>query len=484
MKTMNYQEWIKQADMDLRAGRGDQMAHSLNQLTFSTIPRLWRKQVASICRRAGLFADGLRLLTPLIHPDRNKWGAPATAEEQAEYGVLLLKYGSAREAMSLLNQIPAKSLPEVHMYRAFCHMAEWNYASAAADLHSYIYSNPSLYQALIAKVNLAACLVSIEAYDEAMDLLNRNIQLALSEGARRLAGNCYELRGQIHLLRGHWILAENDLNESAKIFIQDSSPDQLFIKKWKAVLVGLQSGSLAELTEVRVEASQRSHWESVRDIDRFCLKIKFEPQLFKHLVFGTPYAPFRERVLRELNQDKPNSAFQFGHAQGPKVVVATGELANGTTDRVERQALAVIASLSRDLYRPRRIGELFGDLCPDQHFDIFTSHNRILKIFSRTRQWLRQADVPLMLINENGAHRLSMSGPMCLELEFDRAGSPDVVLEKLKRRFGRNSFTTAEACGELSISRQKFQRWFSSQPAQKVAKVSKGPLTQYRLFAA
>lgn len=479
---MDLGKWIKQADQDLREGRGRQIAISLNELKRTAIPRRWKKPVAMICRRAGLFAEGLKILTPVVHPPHQK-DAPATVEERAEYAALLMKHGSVREAAQILTQLPADAGGEVALYKGFCHMAEWNYGAAAAELRAYILSGPSEYQELVASVNLSACLVGAGEYKSALDLLNRNIERARNLNAFRLEGNSLELRAQVHLYQGRYSAAEVDLSASAHLLMQDPGNDLLYIKKWQAVLGALRTGSLAEVNQVREVAYKKRHWESLRDLDRFRLRVQFDPSLFDYLLFGTPHADFRARVLRELNQGAPQKTYRFGAAEGPVIHVQTGEIDRG--GELDRQLLNVLAALSRDFYRPSRVGELFGILCPDQHFDIFTSHNRIAKIMSRARQNLREMGLPITIENQDGALRLQLTGPVSLLLEYDRASRSDALFEKLRLQFHHQRFSAHEACRVLEISRPKFQRWFKNAEAgHKIEKLSSGALTEYRLKAS
>ncbi len=482
---MEYGAWLKKADLDLREGRGSQIAEKLQPLKREAIPRRWRAPVARICWRAGLFAEGLKILTPIIYPV-HKGEAPATEKEIAEYAVLLLKNGSTREASRWFDQLPLGTDSEVYLFKAFCQMAEWNYVPAAANLQLYLESSPSEYQSLVASVNMAACLVASAEYDAALELLNKNIAAAQQQAAHRLLGNSLELRAQVRIYRGEWSEAREDLESSSSLLLQDRSNDLLYVKKWQAILTAMQTGSLEAVDSVRIEARKRMHWESLRDLDRFRLRAKFDPALFDYLLFGTPFSPFRERVLRELNRPAPEKTYRWGAAEGPVIHVATGEI-TGDVDRgggMERQVLNVLVALSRDFYRPARVGELFSALCPDQHFDIFTSHNRIAKILSRARQEFRQLDLPITIENQNGAHRLVMTGPVSLLLQYDRGTGADVVLEKLRRTFEHRRFSAHEACSALTLSRQRFQRWFkNAESAQKVEKFPCGALTEYRLKA-
>lgn len=476
------QKLIDQCDQDLREGHGHLVAQRLQAMNWSSVAREFRLPLAAICRRAGLIVEGLKLLTPLTHADKNKWRSEATVAERAEYGALLMKHGSVREALRLLRDLPTEATAEVFMYRAFCHMARWDYAAAAQDLGLYLDTRPDEYAALVARVNLASSLIALSSLDEALELLNANIELASQKNYTRLLANSLELRAQVHLRARRWPNCHQDIDASNKILGLEKSADQLFIQKWKAVLEAFKTHSLDPLRPIRDEAKRRQHWESLRDLDRLSLQISFDDKIFRRLIFGTPYPAFREAVFRELNRPAPPSPFLQGEEGSPRLVLSSGEIHGLAVPSMNAQCLSVVTALLRDFYRPMRLTELFAELYPDNYFDIFSSPDRVRQVIRRSRMWLEENALPVEIEMTNGTYRLKTTGAFAFEVGLEREGTPDVFIQKLRQSFGSQTFTAAEAGELLQISRQKFQRWFTkAEAAAQIEKHHAGASTKYKL---
>jgi hypothetical protein len=129
---------ISECDADIRAGRSAQAAKRLQQLNSVRVPREFRLPLANICRRAGLLNLGMRLLTPIVHPERAKAGVQATSAEMAEYGVLLHRLGATREALQTLDKADPRQVPDALLFRSFCHFSEWEFSGATKALEEYL----------------------------------------------------------------------------------------------------------------------------------------------------------------------------------------------------------------------------------------------------------------------------------------------------------------------------------------------------------
>jgi hypothetical protein len=188
---------VSHCDQEIRAGRTAQAAKELQQLNTAKVPREWRLPLANLCRRAGLLNTGMRLLTPVVHPERTKTGDTASNAELAEYGVLLHRIGATREALHTLEKVNTIEVPDALLYRSFCHFSEWEYEGATKALEAYTTQTSSGYMNFVARVNLASAYVGGERFEQALDLLARNIEEARANSYSRLQGNCHELRAQV-----------------------------------------------------------------------------------------------------------------------------------------------------------------------------------------------------------------------------------------------------------------------------------------------
>ncbi len=483
MDLSKIRDLVDLCDQDLRGGRGHLVEDRISKLVFSQLPREVYLPVAAICRRAGLFSQGLRLLTPLIHPDGKNWKGEGGIAERSEYAALLTKYGSVGEGLKILNQLDSSQLPEISLYRAFCYIAQWDYRSSIKELKNYLSMEIPDYQAMIARVNLASSLIAAEELPEALDLLNSNINICLAKSYTRLMANNFEMRAQVFLKTGHLAECRADISKSSEILGREQSLDQLFVQKWSAVLEAFESRQIQPLKDFRIVAGERKHWETVRDLDGILLRFEFDDTQFQHLVFGTPFASFKERVYRELGQAEPAGLFVKGSSLGLQIILESGKLNNDSSLIIKGQNLKVLSLFLKDFYRPVRISEIFSSLFPDAYFDIFTSPNRVQKVIQRFRKYIQSVNLPIEIHQIDGFYRLKLIGEIGFQVRINRSAQIDPIENQLRNQFSDNGFSGIEAQHKLGISRQNFQRWYAKAHEQgKILKLFGGAATYYKML--
>lgn len=445
----------------IRAGRTAQAAKELHQLNTAKVPREWRLPLANLCRRAGLLNTGMRLLTPIVHPDRAKAGEVlATNAELAEYGVLLHRIGATREALHTLEKVNTAEVPDALLFRSFCHFSEWEYDGATKALEAYTAQAPSGYMNFVARVNLASAYVGGERFEEALELLARNIEEAKANSYSRLQGNCHELRAQVHLQRREFTQAREELKAAGLLLGTNQTFDQFFVRKWSAIADGLENGDVTPVLAFREEAHARGDWESVREADRYALSIQFDESRFQHLMFGTPFESYRERICRQLGRELKQTKFLFGDLQAPVMDVSTGRVNEGSGLAAGRKCHQLIEVLLRDLYRPQRLGALFAELCPGEHFNLFSSPDRVHQLIRRTRRWIEAENLPIEIQEAKGFYSLKMTGPFAFILPLNRqpVDTMSQHFQKLCSNFKPEQvFTAREARGAIALPRSSFQ---------------------------
>lgn len=480
------QSLLTECEAEIRAGRAQRAAHLLARLNVNEVPRELRLTFANLARRAGSLTLGLRLLTPLIHRDRNRWRDEATAAERAEYAVLLQYCGAVREALAQLEQVDARAVPEAQLYRAFCHFNRWEYAEAIPCLEAYLRGGLSPYAGLVGRVNLAAALVAAEENDRARALLEENIRHAADGGHARLRGNSLELRAQLHLRAGDYAAADADLEAAAALFSEEQTTDRLYVRKWQAVTASLRQKDRAPLLAFREEARRHGNWESVREADLFLLQVEFEPALFEKLIFGTPYPSYRRRITKLLRRWPENS--EFLHGSGPRVF----DLVDATLDgqpilNSGKKIHRALEILSRDLYAPLKLGGLFAELFPGDHFDVNSSPDRVHQVLRRTRRWIEEHGLPLNLrAREGGDYALEVAAGLALRVPLHRPDvSPHALdFEKLRRLVPGDEFSPRDARAKLNLSLTGFNQLINwSLERGLVTREGRGRAVRYRRVA-
>ena len=458
----DYAGLLVEIDGDIKAGRAQIAMPKLSALNSAQMPRQFRRPFANAARRIGMWSLGLRFLAPVVNPTKSKKAVDAKPDEIAEYAVLLYKNGSIDEALARLASITAKEVPQAPMFRAFCHMGQWDPERAIAELRSYLSTSEDPYMSFVAQVNLSACLIWNAQLDEVVTLLDELVATAKEKSYTRLLGNCFELRGQARYLQGKLAHCESDLNEAARVFGPEDGPDQLLVRKWRAVLQGIEKRSIEPLLAFRQVALERQQWERVRETDLHGLKIRFDGPTMNHLVFGTPFAPYRARVEREVGRRVATDHFLFGAEGAPSLDLLTGEMSvEGSGPNPGKKIHKLLGVLLEDLYRPLPIGALFSRLFPGDYFDVFSSPNRIHQVLWRARQWIGEENLPLEIHESEGSYSLKITGDFAFVLRLEQKPIDGLAAEwnRLESAYlGDGEFRSVQAADRLGVSATQLRR--------------------------
>jgi tetratricopeptide (TPR) repeat protein len=451
-KNVSYSDILRNCDLDLKAGKIESAVERISNLNLVSVPREFRVRFAVVSRRAGVWHLGLKLLSNVV---RSKAGE-ATAAERVEYAALLSQNGSAREALEILNESEKEGLNETFLFRGFCHVRLWEHEKAFVDFEKFIATCPTPYLNIVARVNAAAVLVALDQYDRALEWINQNIEMARESKSSRLIGNCLELRAQVYLAKMDFDRCRDDLEEAAKMF-SPSSPDQLFVFKWSAVMAAVQSGSVQPLEELKQRAQSLQNWNTVREADLYMNKIRFDQFSFDHLYFGSPLKAYRRRILREVD-GQPGQTYFWGGEQKHYLDLASGEMAGGGTINAGKNIHRTLGILCRDFYAPLNVGEIFALLHENEYFDIFTSPARIHSTIQRCRDWLERSGVPASIESVAGGYSLRIIGNFAIRisLETEKVDSKNIFLSRLKAL--GPTFSVQIACRELGMPKSTFQR--------------------------
>lgn len=482
---MSFESLLRECDEHIRQGRDERAHRLLRDLEISKLPHGLRRDFANLCRRSGLLAQGLRILTPLIRDET------ASEPERAEYAMLLQRSGAVTEALALLQKLDPRKDPQVLLFQAFCHFNEWNYEAALPLLQRYLEFPLAEYPRLIARVNLVACLLTLRLWEDAESEIAR--AFSESENAGRLRGNLHELRAQLHLSRENYAQAREDLAKAQEILGGIQNEDLLFVRKWKAVIDLNEKTNSEPMKKVLVDAENASDWETAREARLFLLSERFDVDAYLELLVGTPFTGYRARIQNRLAQiELPElpSRWRWGASDSAALDLATGEL-NGVNREVRpptAKCLQLIEALSQDLFRPQSLATLFGHLFPRERFDICSSPQRVHQIMARTRRWLNDNDLPLVIEESGGQFRLRKPTAFALILTLTREPRENKqrLLQRLERDFGSEAyFTSPEAATRLGISESLMKRVLAWGVAQKrIQRQGRGSGTTYSLHAA
>lgn len=112
-----------------------------------------------------------------------------------------------------------------------------------------------------------------------------------------------------------------------------------------------------------------------------------------------------------------------------------------------------------------KIAGLFWELFPNEHFDVFTSPDRVHQVLRRTRQSLKNEKLPIEIVENEGTYCLKITGPLAIAIPLHRKkiGAMESHLYKLQSSSNANTvFTARLAQDRLGLSKamvSKFLHW-------------------------
>lgn len=443
----------------MREGQGHKVVQALRDISVRLVPRQSRLPLANLARRTNLTEIGLRLLSPIVGVSRNSSVEPTPAE-LAEYAMLLNKIGSTREALSRLAGLDIKSVPEAALYRAFCFLSQWNYESARIELQSYI-AQPGLgtYQQSVAQLNLAAVEIFLQDLKSAEDRIRTQVILAEQNGYRRSLANAWHLHAQIAIHRQDHSAAIDHLERARHYINLDGTSESLFIEKWRVVALLLSERNPEPLREFKQLATKFAYWEGARDVDYHLAKFFDDRELLEFLYSGTPFEPYRQKLLNAF-PFTPGSTYVLGE-RGPELDLELAKI-SGEQEPIFKpgqKTHQLLNLLLSDFYRPQPVGSIHSNLFPDEHFNIYSSPNRVYQLVIRARRTLADAGIGLSLTRVNGGYHFRIQG-LKIRLKNRRGALTvdDVIRAKLNDAFAERPFTSGEARLRLAMSAAHFSR--------------------------
>ncbi len=480
---------IEKIEANIREGQLAQARSQLKAIRRHEIPRSLQKEMASLARRCQLFQMALKILHPTVRLPSHL--EPPTSAEKAEYAASLLRANSVSEARQLLLSCSAKEAPEVNLFLGFCEVMEWRYKESIIPLRKFIEEDRiSPYQKLVAKLNVAAAYTAIEEFHEA------NVYLADLESETAdpklslLHSSVLELKLQNQIQMRQWSLAEETYEIAKNATPGNLASQHRFLSKWHLVLQMEKNPShkkIEELVALVQSARTVQDFETVRDGYYYLAKYTGDESYLLPLYFGTPFAPFRNKILK-LGWSPPAAAiFPF---VGTKDVSESQEyqifdILNMPGLKEQSSLHRLIMSLNMDYFRPPGLGLLFQRVFPAQFYNPDHSPNRIHQLIKRLRQWIDTNQISWNLIEIKSRYQLELTVASRLKVPenlLTYLQSPqDPVIGKLLSHFGANEFDIREVTKILDLSVSSARRALSEAIEQGlIIKTGQGRYTRYR----
>lgn len=467
----------------IRAGSIPEAIQWLKSLNFKHIPRDQLDEIANITRRVGCFHLGLNLLQPIIRPERSSSvSASATPEELATYAALLIKIGSADEALEILNQ---KSGSANHLlYSAFAHISRWDYDLATPLLKAYLeISNLDPYKRAIGQLNLASALAVTGKRKEALHLITDLIPRLRTNRWTLLIGGAFEVAGRLHLEEGDYDQAAHMLNQARASVSKDSNLYH-FVEKWLVILYVKKNGwsrrSSEKLFRVKQNALLRAHFETVRECEYYEGLFRLDESILNKVYCGTPYPSYRAMILESAPWLTLRHSYflEDSRKDGRIFDLAAGEEITGKARlSIGQKAHRLLASLMKDIYRPSPIGQLARDIFPDEYFHPIYTPKKTHEVARRLNSWAKINQIDLRVRSKQLSFDLNRD---CMAWILPSHASKDAFVQRLERRFGAGQFSAAQVAQVMQRSRRSAHLFLKRSVADgKIGKMGTGRATTY-----
>jgi len=458
---MNWTEQLDSWDAAIRRGEANDVRAAILHLERRRVPRSLLVRAAGICRRVDCLAPALKLLQPVVRAAR-KHAEPATDAEKAEYAASLVRAGAVEEGLGLLRPLDARKVPEAYLYQAFGLKSQWDYASSIPLLEKFVEASSDDYWRRIGQLNLAAVLVWEFPGERAVPLLETLSESARNAGLKLMWGNTLELLAQNFILSGEWRKAEAHLEKAREVLREVGQREEFIVRKWEALAQvrrhGLSVESRKELDQVRHEARERQHWETLRQCDLFEAEATSDDRLWQKLYFGTPFPAFRARVRAGWAVKELPLHYDWILGQGEAKQVwdlHSGRVTpRGGSIKVAGLSHRLLRALASDFYRPQRLATLHFRIYPDEFYNATSSPQRVHYALQDLRKTIKGLRVPLSVHTDEGHFWLEATSPIALRVPeaTSKVSAEAPRLGELREEWPSEPFSLAEASAKLGAS--------------------------------
>lgn len=454
---------IKRIEGLVRKAQGKKAQEELLKIKRSKIPKARLHEIANLLTRCGLEEMALNLMRPLVRPVKGTPNKPSDNDTMA-YALALMRLGSESEAKSLLENIDAQKLPRASFILGILKMRAWDYQHAAVLFQQYLALEKDKYHQFTCKLNLAQSLILLDDFIESEQLLQEALLYAKIHHLESHHGNALAYLAGLEFYRGNLNKSQTYLQAAEGILRPAGGMDYFFVRKWFAILdLYLKKGepaSKSAFEKIRKEAIERSHWETVRDLDFHWAVFHNDSNQFLKLYFGTPYKSFRVRLAKHFSHAPvPESflwRFDLDSEKTPKTIIDLqegGKHAKTSALKPGKTLHRLYMTLTSDTYRRFSLMQLFENMFPNEHYNPAVSALRVHQGVKLLRKYFRDNAIPLSIETIHGFYYLSGEPSSAIRLTKQNSLAAEFTpLSAVKERLPAE-FTVGDTTSFLGVSR-------------------------------
>lgn len=455
----------------------------IKKISPTQLPRKHMARLTHLSRRCGLNQFGLKLLAPLIHPDK-PLAIPANNEEKVAYASCLTNIGATEESLKILTSVPLEKNPEILLFQVFAYFSQWKYGSSIPLLKQYLnLLTIEDYNYWVGVTNLAAALIAENHLSEAEVWLLKLREQCEKKSYQLLLGNTLMLLAQSYIQNQNYELAKLTLQSAELTTKNNTGLYQSLIQKWKLIIKLLTCPNeliRKEATNFKYVSINNGYWETVRDVDFYTAKAFNDSDLFYKVYYGTPYISYRRRIKKEwpLSFTPPEDI-----------------ILNDVTDKTFPEIRLIMGNhflssklfyyLILDHYQPIRGGKLFSLLYPDEYYNPFSSPHRLNQLIHRFKKEKIFADYKLKIKCQQFSYKLSLPTDQKIILGLPYLNKNKMTVPnwlKLVESHGESTFSSQKLQSLLNISQRTAQRYLQSAlTSQLLIKLGRGRSTVYQI---
>lgn len=492
----------------IRKGNQKEAERLFRQISYRDIKRDILVSYCDTARRLNLASLILKSLKSIYFLDR-EGVSQATEQEKLYYAIGLSRIGAFSESKKLFSEINHNITPEVLFYSAQNDMIQWDYTSSEKKLNLYLKRPLSFYQKLVVQVNLLASNIGGLKFSKAHDTLSillgvfkdaQNSETNDRKNVQLLYFNTIGLAIQLYYLSGDYDKALDFCKTSHIIIPGLQSRYEFLIKKWNLILnLKKDKSQITQFHQFQGEVLRMKDWETVRDLDFFKASILRDDNLFLKLYFGSPFSSYRKRILSLYTPDFeiPNGfewILKNSNENSYKEKEYHNELFNEYQKVNNRNLFSfnnqkhlqkLFYVLTSDFYRPISWGTIFAELYPNEHFNIFTSYNRVYLNIKRLRKIFKVKLLPIEVVSLNGFFQIQSKKDLAImtSLEYNPILTHESYFQKLQSVCEKEEILSVP---ELEVrmkieghKRRRFITW--ALKSKKLIRVKFGKNSKYKI---
>ncbi len=453
---------LSQWDQMIRTGHATQVRKSLSLVNIKQVPRVHLIEYAQIARRLWLGSLIIRWLQPVVRSSK-PLEQPATEMELAIYARGLTMMGAFREAGEIFKNLTHPNNPQIFFFKAAWHIDQWQYKQAMAPLRKCIHKSQDQYLRVVAKVNLCACLVSVNMHEKAKKQIVDLLKKLRKRKLYLLEGNLLEIYAQLLLQNNEFDKAGEILTEAKSLLKGADNKSLFFVKKWNFIRK-IKKGELPPqaLRELRTEAAGNQDWESIRDCDFQMSIISNDENLIRQVYWGSRFSAYKERIEK---------AAKINLGSAPKFIwpslTSFDALTKSSSPSVPRIDLVGLAPtpklarlmfiLTREFYSPLRQNEIIDFVYSTEYFHPISSPQKFHRLLGRARKWLQTSGYGVEIISHS-KNRISLHLNQPMELTLYRKLSIERSIEIPLTLQRVSYFTASQWAKETGTSERTAQR--------------------------